>query len=106
MARKVDKNVAKQRIATLLAMAQTMKPYSQQKADSYVAKAWRLSTHNRIRLPLAQKRSFCRKCLSFWKSGVSVRIRINRGKKIYTCLVCRAIKRVPIRGSRVPMPRT
>lgn len=99
MARKVDKNVAKQRIATLLAMARAMKPYVQQKADSYVAKAWRLATHNRIRLPLAQKRSFCRKCLSFWKPGVSVRVRINRGKTIYTCLVCKAIKRVPLHGS-------
>jgi ribonuclease P protein subunit RPR2 len=97
MAKHVDKNVAKARIANLFAQAAALRPFNQPLADRYVAKAWRISTHNRIRLPLALKRSFCRKCLSYWKPGVSVRIRINRGKKIYTCLVCRAIKRVPLK---------
>jgi ribonuclease P protein subunit RPR2 len=98
MAKRVDKNVAKARITNLFAQAAALRPYKQSVADRYVAKAWRISTHSRIRLPLGLKRSFCRTCLSYWKPGVSVRIRINRGRKIYTCLICRAIKRVPYKS--------
>jgi ribonuclease P protein subunit RPR2 len=89
--------MARVRIATLFDQVAGMKPFNQALADRYVAMVWTLATKNNIRLPIELKRSFCRKCKSYWLPGKTVRIRIHQGKKIYTCLVCKAIKRVPIK---------
>ena len=97
MGKKPDKNTARARVVALFRQAELMHPYDQTRADRYVKKAWNLATHSRIAMPLALKRSFCRKCKSYWKQGRSVRIRLRPGKKVYTCLVCGAIKRVPVR---------
>ena len=34
----------------------------------------------------------------YWVEGRSVRSRLRRGRHIHTCLVCGAVRRVPLRG--------
>jgi ribonuclease P protein subunit RPR2 len=97
MARKISVFTALNKIKAIAKQIDLLAPYSQEIADKYVKKIWQLYTHHKPKLPISIKRSFCRKCLSFWKQGKTVRIRFKNGKKIYTCLVCGAIKRVPFK---------
>ena len=95
--KKKAQRIARTRIDALFEQAAALKPFNQSVADRYVHLAWNLSTKHKIRMSLAHKRSFCRKCKTFWRHGVTVRMRIVKGRKIYTCLVCKTIKRVPFK---------
>ncbi|MEK6822981.1 MAG: RNAase P [Nanoarchaeota archaeon] len=82
------------RIETLFAQIRTLKPFNQEVADRYLRLVWQLSTKHKIRLASANKRSFCRKCKSYWRPGKTVRVRVQKSRIIYTCLVCGAIRRI------------
>ncbi len=92
-----DKRLALRRIEAIFEQIDRMEPFTQDTADAYIHKVWNLSTKNRIRLPVSLKRRFCRKCKCYWRMGKTVRVRITKGRKIYTCLVCSTIKRVPFK---------
>jgi RNase P subunit RPR2 len=93
-----DRALAPRRIEALFEQIESMKP-SQKTADSFVRKAWKLATANRIRWPAHLKTRFCRKCKSYWNSR-TLRVRLQKKRAIYTCLVCRAIRRIPIKNMR------
>lgn len=67
-----------------------------EKARLLVKKAHALRLKSRVKLPLSLKRSYCKKCFSLWVPGKSVRVRIAKGRVVYTCLSCRRVKRVPV----------
>jgi ribonuclease P protein subunit RPR2 len=67
------------------------------RANRYAHLAWKLHTRFKAPIPLALRRRFCRKCLSYWLPGRTVRVRMRGGKAVYTCLACKERRRVPLR---------
>ena len=54
-----------------------------------IRKAWNIKQRYRITLPVPLKRKFCRKCLTPWIAGKTVRVRTREGKIVYYCLNCK-----------------
>ena len=92
------KELAAERVERLFELAEDIFKTRPILADSYVRAAWRLKTKYNLRLPKNLKRKFCRKCLSFWRPGVSCRVRIQSGRVVVTCLKCGRITRLPYLG--------
>jgi len=90
-----EKKVALERVARLLDLATNMHERNPNLAKRYVQLAWRLKTKYTLRLPPALKRRFCKKCLSIWIPGRTVRIRIRSGTVTWTCLSCGRVYRMP-----------
>jgi len=89
------KTIAAERIQRLFELADETFNKNQALADRYVKLAWRLKTRYTLKLPPHLKRKFCKKCLSFWKPGVSCRVRIQSGCVTVTCLRCGHVARLP-----------
>ena len=87
--------IAVERIGRLFELAEQVFEKYPELADRYVELAWRIATRYNIRLPAPLKRSFCRKCLSFFRPGVSCRVRVQSGYVTVTCLRCGCITRLP-----------
>jgi len=66
-------------------------------AHRLVAEARALALRNRTRLPAVLKRRFCKACHSFWVPGRTVRVRVREKRVVYTCLICKRIRRMPIK---------
>ncbi len=96
------RSLAFERVERLLELAGQAIDGRPDLADRYVRLAWKLKTRYNLRLPKEMGTKFCRKCLSFWRPGVSCRIRIKSGKVIITCLRCGNIRRLPYRGGKRP----
>lgn len=62
-------------------------------ANEYIKLAWKIKKRHNVRLTPELKRLFCRKCLSYWVPGKTVRIRTRKGLQIFYCLNCKRIKR-------------
>lgn len=89
------KKIAAERMERLFELAEgTFKRYPE-RADRYVRLAWKFKTRYKLKLPSHLKRKFCRKCLSFWKPGVSCRVRVQSGRVVMTCLRCGRVVRLP-----------
>jgi len=89
------KTIAAERIARLFELAEGVFEKHPELADRYVKLAWKIATRYNIRFPLALKRRFCRKCLSFLRPGVSCRVRVQQGCVTVTCLRCNHVTRLP-----------
>ncbi len=92
------KKIALERAQILLREAERVFDRDRKLADRYVQLAWRILTHCKVRLPRSLKYTFCRRCLTFWKQGVTCRVRIKRGIRVITCLNCGRVYRVPFKG--------
>jgi ribonuclease P protein subunit RPR2 len=88
--------IAAERVERLFDLADASFPDRPELSDRYVRLAWRLKTKYNLRLPPHLRRKFCRKCLSFWKPGVSCRVRVRRGDVTITCLRCGRVTRLPL----------
>ena len=66
------------------------------KANKLVAQAHRLMQRTKVKLPAVLKRRFCKKCRSLWVPGQTVRVRLTKGRLVYTCLACKRIQRMPL----------
>lgn len=89
------KKLAAERIERLFDLSEGVFRERPELADRYVRAAWKLKTRYNIRLPKSLKLKFCRKCLSFWRPGVSCRVRVQSKRIAITCLKCGKIKRLP-----------
>jgi ribonuclease P protein subunit RPR2 len=89
------KTIAVERIERLFELAERVFEKHPELADGYVKLAWKIATKYNIRFTRALKRKFCRKCLSFWKPGVSCRVRVQQGCVVITCLRCSQVTRLP-----------
>jgi ribonuclease P protein subunit RPR2 len=100
------KVIAMERVDRLFELAEGVFKRHPELADRYIKLAWKIKTRYNIRLPPELKRRFCRKCQSFWKPGVSCRVRINQGRIITTCLRCGHVARLPLKPKKTLSWRT
>ncbi len=84
------KKISEERIGILLEAAQKAFPQNPERATRYCRLAFAIVRKNKVRLTKAQKLSFCRKCISFWRPGKSVSVSFDRKNKrvVYKCLAC------------------
>jgi len=99
-----DKIIAAERVDRLFELAEQVFGKRPSLADRYVRLAWRLATRYNLRMPPHLKRKFCRKCLSFWRPGITCRVRTRSRPSpsiVITCLRCGHRTRVPYRRKGV-----
>lgn len=89
------KKIAGERIEILFSRAHEVRD-DPELAKRYVYLAREIAMRQRMRLPKSCRRKFCRSCGSYFVPGENLRVRVLRGKVIYTCGVCGAVKRYPI----------
>jgi ribonuclease P protein subunit RPR2 len=92
--------IAAERVERLLELAELSFRNHPDLSDRYVQLAWRLKTRYNLKLPQRLKRKFCRKCLSFWRPGVSCRVRIRQSSVTITCLRCGRVIRLPFESKK------
>lgn len=83
------KRIAHERIAILFEQARLSSHLHPEWSDRYVQLARRIAMRQRVRIGRRFKRQFCRHCYTYLIPGVNVRVRVQRGKVIVTCLSCR-----------------
>ena len=91
--KQANKRIALERIGVLFGHAQAAK--DPVVAKRYVALARKLQMRFKVRMPVEFRYRFCKKCGAFWKPGSTVRVRTHLGKVVFTCLVCKAMRRKP-----------
>jgi len=89
------KRIALERIEKLLNLAAEAQEKNPELARRYVELAWKIKMRYTVRLPKDLKRKFCKKCLSVWIPGKTVRVRIRKGTITWTCLSCGRVWRMP-----------
>ncbi len=97
--KRLEKQIALERIKILLERAQRMKNEDYELARRYVELARRIATRYRVRIPKELKTTFCKKCLYPYRSD-RVRVRVRKSRVIITCLNCGYEKRIPIRPKK------
>jgi ribonuclease P protein subunit RPR2 len=65
-------------------------------ADKYVKLAIRISMKYKVKIPLQEKKSFCKKCHKLMVQGVNCRTRIHKHRIIYYCKSCKNYTRMPL----------
>ena len=93
----IYRQVALRRILYLYKKAKEVAKYDLNLANRYIYLLWKLKLKYRITLPKNLRNKFCRKCLTIWIPGKTLRIRVRKGKIVYTCLRCGRIKRFPVK---------
>ena len=95
------KELARERIEILLALAWKIIHKDEALARRYVEIAFKIAAKARLRLPREIKRRYCRKCKTPLVPGLTARFRIKRGcgglRLVVTCLKCGYIRRYPLR---------
>jgi len=87
---------ALQQIQALFDAAALAFSKSPEKARALVQKAHRLVLRFKVKLPVVLKKRFCKHCHTLWIPGRTVRVRLTKGRIVYSCLRCKRIKRQPI----------
>jgi ribonuclease P protein subunit RPR2 len=96
--------VAHERIGRLFSLAeQEATQGGQPLSTRYVLLARQIGERYNVRVPRAYRGSYCRRCSAYWVEGRTVRSRLRRGRHVHTCLVCGAVRRVPLRRSAPPV---
>jgi ribonuclease P protein subunit RPR2 len=89
-------SVAAERIERLTALAREAATIEAVDVSRrYVRLARRIAERHRLTLPSSLARNHCTNCDVYLLPGVTVRIRVHRGRLIYTCLECKHIHRYP-----------
>ena len=92
---KKGKAEVREKVTSLLKAAAACAATDPAKARQFVHKARRAAMRVRMRLPVAQKRRFCRECETFWLFGTNARVRYRDGIKVIYCLQCKHFTRIP-----------
>ncbi len=80
--------VARERIVTLFEQASTAFTRTPERSHRYVQMALRLAAKAGIRFPQEYRRSYCRTCKHYLRSGNNATIRTRQGKLIVSCFNC------------------
>jgi len=97
--KQVEKRSAKERVKELFVKAAGKR--KQGAADRLVRKARRLAMKHKV--PLRQyKTLFCTHCYARLVPGENCRVRIHKGRIIYSCLTCKKFRRIPLHGRPQP----
>jgi ribonuclease P protein subunit RPR2 len=86
--------IALERVGKLFAQAEESFKEHPELSKRYIALARRIATRYKVRLTVAQKRLFCKKCNAYLKNGINSRARLSRGTLVVTCLECKNIRRM------------
>ena len=81
---KIFEKIAIERMYRLIELAEEDGEYSK----GYIELLQKVSTKNRVRIPLEIKLQFCKKCKCFWKDGRTVKKRVKAKALECTCLKC------------------
>jgi ribonuclease P protein subunit RPR2 len=98
--KKLEKQIAGERIRILLQRAQKIKMDDCELARRYVELAKNIAVRYRVKIPKELKMTFCKKCLHLYRSG-RVRVRIRKARIITTCLNCGFERRIPIKKYKI-----
>ncbi len=90
-----ERNIALQRIKTLLDRARDVFGKDRGLANRYVTLARKISMKLKVRIPREYKRRFCKHCYKFLMPGVNCRVRSQKGKIVYYCSECKHFMRFP-----------
>ncbi len=82
--------IANQRIKGLFDLAQNIK--DEELANRYIEIARNIAKKYKIKIS-KYKRNFCKHCYTFLNPGKNARVRLYRGKIIYTCSKCNKFTR-------------
>ncbi|MEM4246767.1 MAG: ribonuclease P [Candidatus Woesearchaeota archaeon] len=93
----LERQSSLQQVQALFDAAALVFPKSPSEANRLIAKAHRLVLRSKLKLPSVLKRRYCKHCKAFWVPGKSVRVRLAKGRIVYSCLSCRKIQRMPIK---------
>ncbi|MDD1720171.1 MAG: ribonuclease P [Methanoregulaceae archaeon] len=85
----VTKRIARERIAVLFSQAARFFPECPEWSNRCVDLARKIAMRQRIRIEKEYRRRFCRHCSTYLVPGVTMRVRVQRGRVIVTCLACR-----------------
>lgn len=94
-----QKELARERIERLFALAGECFKEDPTLAKRYVELARKIGMKCQVRMPITLKMRFCRSCGSYLVSGSNSRTRIRpdgKGRVVVTCLECGKIKRYPM----------
>ncbi len=87
--------IAKERIQILLELADKELKKHPERSRRYVELARKIGMRYNVRLTKQQKRSFCKKCNTPLKPGLTSTQRTEKGMIVIKCLNCNKIYRYP-----------
>jgi ribonuclease P protein subunit RPR2 len=61
----------------------------------YISLARKIAMKYKTPIPSELKKRFCKSCGVFLKPSINCRVRLNKGKAVYTCLSCGSSQRYP-----------
>ncbi len=93
---KARKEGALQQVRALFDAAAIIFPKNPAEANRLTAKAHREVLRSKLKLPAVLKKRYCKYCRSFWMPGKTVRVRLSKGRIVYSCLSCKKIQRMPL----------
>lgn len=94
----MTKQIAAERIDRLAVLAREAASEGEYElAREYVRLARRVAERHRLSLPLPFARAICDGCDAYMRPGRNARVRVQRGRVIYTC-DCGEISRYPYQG--------
>jgi ribonuclease P protein subunit RPR2 len=97
------KQIARQRIQTLIQQAANTYKADPKRAQSYLWTARKVAMAARIRLPPTCKQQICKKCNTLLIPGESSRVRIKPRREphvVVTCLECGYQTRIPLKAKK------
>ena len=92
---KKQREIALERIKILFEQAKKMFKEDPSLSNRYVKLARKLSMKYKIRIPRELKRKFCKHCYSYLRPPYNARVRLQKGKVVYTCYNCKKFMRFP-----------
>jgi ribonuclease P protein subunit RPR2 len=87
--------ICRERIATLLLLAQSVFSKNPARANRYVEIARKIGMKHKVRLTSQQRKMFCSHCHAFLMPSVNCRVRLRNNKVVYYCKECRHYMRFP-----------
>lgn len=97
---KIQKDIAKERIKILFEQARIVFKEDPKLSNRYVHIARKLAMKYKVRIPSELKRKFCKHCYSYLKPPYNARVRLHKGKIIYSCYNCKKFMRFPYKKKK------
>lgn len=98
-----ERDLAAERIAQLGELAaEAARAGDEGLSSRYLQLAVRIGMRHQLTLPTELRRHRCRTCGSYLVPGRNARVRVRKGKRVATCLLCERVDRVTLGGAREP----
>lgn len=82
------RKLAGERIEILFEQAKVFAGTNPAWSDRCVERARAIAMRQRMRMEWVHRRQYCHHCYAYYLHGVNVRVRVQRGHVIVTCLCC------------------